>query len=162
MLKLNKVLALKINEMLELLLPKFEYSLRKKKDKLEIYDIVRNKYVFLSPEEWVRQHFVHYLKNFKSVPINLISIEKSEKLNNLPKRTDIKVYDRNLNPVLLVECKSPMLSLSQDAFHQAIRYNQVVGAEYLCITNGLNTFYWKTDKGSGYIPMNDLPDKLID
>lgn len=143
--------------MLELSLPKFEYSLREKNGKLNIYDVVRKKYVALTPEEWVRQHFVHYLKNSKAVPINLINIEGGTRLNHLKKRTDIMVYSNELKPLLLVECKSPYEDLLQHAVFQIERYNQVIQAPFLALTNGLIHYYWKKEKDTTYYHLDDLP-----
>src|ERR1041385_1944305 len=100
----------------------------KKKDSIpseqssKIFDIIRRKYVTLTPEEWVRQHIIHYLVNEKKVPASLFAVEKILKVNQLSRRTDVLIY-KDIKPVLLVECKSPDVKINQHVFDQAARYN---------------------------------------
>src|SRR5437667_12420874 len=88
----------------------------------KIFDIIRRKYVPLTPEEWVRQHVIHYLVNEKKVPKSLFSIEKILKVNRLVRRTDVLIY-KDVKPMLLAECKSPSVKITQPVFDQAARYN---------------------------------------
>lgn len=105
-----------------------------------IFDIIRKKYVRLSPEEWVRQNFLNYLLKFKAYPKGLISVEKEIKINHLRKRYDIVVYDTQRKPWMLIECKAPQVLLTEDTFHQLLRYNQVISAPYWTLTNGKQSF----------------------
>ncbi len=102
-----------------------------------IFDIIRKKYIVLTPEEWVRQHFIHFLISGKGYPRSLFKIESSLSFNKLQKRSDILVHDRQGKPWMLVECKSPSIKLSQKAFNQIAVYNMTVGARYLAVTNGM-------------------------
>lgn len=102
-----------------------------------IFDIIRKKYIVLTPEEWVRQHFIHFLISGKGYPRSLFKIESSLSFNKLQKRSDILVHDRQGKPWMLVECKSSSLKLSQKAFNQIAVYNMTVGAKYLAVTNGM-------------------------
>ncbi len=106
-------------------------------NQLTVFDIVRKKYVVLTPEEWVRQHMIHFLVNFRSVPVSLMAIEQTFKLEKLQKRFDIAVYSRQGEPVLLVECKAPEVPLSQRVVDQALRYNMKLHVKYLLISNGM-------------------------
>lgn len=105
-----------------------------------IFDVIRKKYVRLTPEEWVRQNFLNYLIQVKKYPKGLISVEKEIKINQLRKRYDIVVYDTQRNPWMLIECKAPQVSLTEDTFHQLLRYNQVISAPYWALTNGHQSF----------------------
>ncbi len=124
--------------MIDLALTPFDYKIQKKKDKLFIFDILRKKYVYLTPEEWVRQHFIHFLINQYGYPKALMKAEGGLKYNNLPKRTDLVVFDREGKPLIVVECKDTLTQLTQTTFEQAARYNYVLKAPYLVVVNGLS------------------------
>lgn len=114
------------------------YNLRiiQEDGKERVFDIIRKKYVVLTPEEWVRQHIIHYLISDHKFPKALISVEKQLLLNGLSKRTDIVLYNRNASPILIVECKSPDVPLSQAVVDQAARYNITLRVPWLWVTNG--------------------------
>jgi len=118
-------------------LPSIDSKIKKEGGKLLIFDIIRKKYIVLTPEEWVRQHFIHFLISGKGYPRSLFKIESSLSFNKLQKRSDILVHDRLGKPWMLVECKSPSIKLSQKAFNQISVYNMTVGAKYLAVTNGM-------------------------
>ncbi len=118
-------------------LPSAELRLRKVEQRTQIYDAFRKRWVVLTPEEWVRQHFLYYLKDHFQYPANLLAVEKSLRLNGLSKRADIVVYSRTMDPWMLIECKKPELKLNQAVFDQAARYNLVMNVPYLAITNGM-------------------------
>jgi type I site-specific restriction endonuclease len=124
--------------MLELNLPPYDYKLKKNDDKLYIFDVLRKKYVFLTPEEWVRQHFIHFLMNKYGYPKSLMKAEGGLKYNNLPKRTDLVVYDRQGKPYIVVECKDTLVKITQATFEQAAHYNFILKAPYLIVVNGLS------------------------
>lgn len=109
------------------------------KNKL-VFDITRKKFVVLTPEEWVRQNFLHYLINEKHFPQGLIKTESGIKIYNTKKRTDITVYDKNANPVALVECKAQDVEINQQVFDQIARYNIKLRAKLLIVTNGIKTY----------------------
>lgn len=117
--------------------PKCDFRLRKNsKDVYEIFDVIRKKFVVLTPEEWVRQHVIHFLTKHKKFPAALIAIEKQLILNNTKRRADIVVYKNNLNPLLIVECKAPEIEISQMVVEQAQRYNLTLKVPVIFITNG--------------------------
>lgn len=122
---------------MELSLPPYEYKVKKREGALFIFDKIRRKYVALTPEEWVRQHFIHYLINYKHYPSALIAVEKEIDLYGLKRRFDIVCFDRSSRPYLIVECKAPEVPLSQSVFDQVFRYNLIMAAPYVAITNGI-------------------------
>ena len=113
----------------------------------------------LTPEEWVRQHYVYFLIKEKKYPISLIALEKQLTINNRKKRTDILVFNSDGNPEIIVECKAPSIKITQDTFDQIARYNLKLKANYLVVTNGLEHFYCKMDfENETYIFLKDIPN----
>ena len=131
--------------MTKLNLPDYPIRIRNQGDQQYIFDEFRKKFVILTPEEFVRQHFLHYLVNELSYPKSLIKVESGIRFNKMMKRTDITVYDREANPYMLVECKSAQVNLSGKVFDQLSIYNQTIKAKYLVITNGLKHFCCELD-----------------
>ena len=127
--------------MIPLNLPPFEYKLKKAEDKLWIFDIIRKKYVVLQPEEWVRQHFIHYLIKEGPCPRSLIKVEGGLTFNQLRKRSDIVVFDQHGKPWMLVECKSMDVEVNENTLFQAATYNRTLQAPFLGVTNGLRHLY---------------------
>ena len=123
--------------MVSLNLPSFDYTLKKENGRVFILDIIRKKYLVLTPEEWVRQHFVHYLIKELHYPRSLIKVEGGLRFNELQKRSDIVVFSREGAPWMVVECKAPDQKLSQRTLHQASVYNHSLQAKYLTVTNGM-------------------------
>ncbi len=124
---------------LDLLAYKEHLSLKKKEDKTYVFDPIRKKYLLLLPEEFTRQLLLQYLIRSTSYERNLIQVEKSFRINDKLKRFDIVVYNEEVKPHLLIECKSHKINLSQHTFDQIAVYNLVIGAPYLCVTNGRQT-----------------------
>lgn len=144
--------------MQKLNLPSFEYNIREINGKAAIFDILRKKFVVLTPEEWVRQHFVNFLISHYKYPKSLIRLESGLKYNQLQKRSDIQVYDREGNIFLIVECKSADVKISQNTFEQVARYNFSLKARHIAVTNGLDHFCCSVDhEKSSYNFMKDLP-----
>ena len=124
----------------------------------EVFDPVRKKYVALTPEELVRQNTVLYLVNTKNYPLNLMRVEVGMKLNDMQKRCDILIYNRNLSPLLIVECKAESVKISQDIFSQLSRYNLVFKVPYLIATNGKNTYCCKINfEKQSYEFLKEIP-----
>lgn len=127
-----------------------------------IFDSIRKKYLLLTPEEWVRQHFISYLINSLGFSAQLLALEKEIKLNGSQKRCDIVAYNRYGQPVLIVECKAPQVKISQKTFDQIARYNLVLGVEWLIVTNGLEHYCCQVQaSGSSYQFIEKLPDGSI-
>ncbi|MDF9829536.1 type I restriction enzyme HsdR N-terminal domain-containing protein [Parabacteroides sp. PF5-6] len=144
--------------MLALNLPIFPAKVTERKGKKLIFDLVRRKYVALTPEEWVRQHFVHYLITEKGYPAELVANEVAIKLNQTNKRCDTVVYDRYLTPVVVVEYKSPGIEITDRVFDQIVRYNMVLTVPYLMVSNGLSHYCCQIDyKTQTYSFLEDIP-----
>lgn len=111
----------------------------------QVFDPVRQRWVALTPEEWVRQHVLNYLVYDLGCPRSLIGVEVALSLNGLAKRADIVVHDRTAKPMVLVECKAPGVVMGQRTFEQAARYNQVFRVPYLMVTNGLQHYCCRVD-----------------
>ena len=144
--------------MQKLNLPEYKLKLRKENNKPFVFDIFRKKYVSLTPEEWVRQQFAQYLINELDYPPNLIATEYSLKINLLSKRCDIVAFNRKGEPVVIVECKSPTVNITQDVFDQIATYNMNLNVKILIVTNGLKHYCCIADKNnSSYTFLEDIP-----
>jgi len=144
--------------MRDLNFPKFQFRFKSSENKLFIFDEIRKKYVMLTPEEWVRQHVVHFLIVVKKYPKSYINVEKIVKINDMNKRYDVVVFDPKGTIFLLVECKEPQVEITQDVFDQIARYNSSLNAQLLMVTNGLNHYYCKLDyENKKYQFLADLP-----
>ena len=131
--------------MIDLCFPNYEFRIKNRHNKKYIFDLIRKKFILLTPEEWVRQNCIMFLINEQKVPKVLINVEKKIKVNNLTKRYDIIVYKPNGSVFLLVECKSPKVNINQETFNQISIYNSEIIAEYLMLTNGLFNYYCSID-----------------
>ena len=136
------------------------YPLRIKnnENKQYVFDEIRKKNVLLTPEEWVRQNCVQFLIHEKKYPKSLISVEKKLSINSLTKRYDIVVFNSNGIIILVVECKSPKVKITQKTFDQISSYNLAFKSRYLMITNGLRHYFCKVDyvKNKLFF-LNELP-----
>lgn len=135
--------------MLSLNLPDIDAKFTTEGGKSMIFDVVRRRYVSLTPEEWVRQHFVHFLINCKGYPQSLLANEVQIRLGKTSKRCDTVVYRKNLTPQMIVEYKAPEVEISQKVFDQIVRYNMVLRADYLVVSNGLQHYCCSIDYGTG-------------
>jgi hypothetical protein len=139
-------------------LPPFDYRLKRDGQKNYIFDTIRKKYIRLTPEEWVRQHVIHWLCHYHGVAPGLIGVEKPLMVNGLPRRTDITAADRDGNFRLLVECKAPDIPLQQTVAEQVLRYNMAARIPYIWITNGIDHFLFERDAQTGqYQRLHALP-----
>ncbi len=140
-------------------LPTYPLKIKSNENNYAIFDIIRKKYMVLTPEEWVRQHLVHYLIKEKNYPISLIAVEKKLTINGLTKRTDILVFNTKGLPEIIVECKAPSVKITQDSFDQIARYNLKLQANYLIVSNGLHHFFCKMDtENECYIFLENIPN----
>ena len=138
--------------------PQFEHKTKKINGKTTIFDLIRRKYIVLTPEEWVRQHLVQFLVNELGYPKSLIAIEDGHRVNKMIKRSDVVVYDRNGNIFMLIECKSGKVRLTQKSMDQASVYNQNYKAKYLAITNGLEARIYRMDyEGKNAAILHEFP-----
>lgn len=137
----------------------YSFRFKNKENKPLIFDEIRKKFVVLQPEEWVRQHVLHFLIYDKGYPRNRIQVEKQIKVNSLTKRFDIIVYEPNGSIQMLVECKSPTTPIIQVVFDQIAQYNRTLKAKLLIITNGLDHYFFRVDtENEKYEFIKDIPD----
>ena len=138
--------------------PKYNFRFKSNENKTLIFDIIRKKFVVLTPEEWVRQHTIHFLTSEKKYPISHINVEKQLQLNDTVKRYDIVVFNKDRTIKIIVECEAPSIKTNQQTFDQIARYNLVLKSETLMVTNGLEHFFCKMDfANKKYLFLKDLP-----
>lgn len=139
-------------------LPEYDFKIKKSDDTYVIYDSLRKRYVALTPEEWVRQNFVQYLVNERKFPIALMANEVSLNQNGIKRRCDTLVANRIGNPFVIVEYKAPQVQVTQETFDQIVRYNMVLHAKYLIVSNGLTHYCCKIDYDSNsYSFLSNIP-----
>ncbi|MDR2474072.1 MAG: type I restriction enzyme HsdR N-terminal domain-containing protein [Tannerella sp.] len=145
--------------MFQLNLPHFNAKIIKKNGKTLIFDILRRKYVALTPEEFVRQHFINFLVVEKGFPAGRIANEISICLNNTSKRCDTVVYDRYMQPLVVIEYKAPDVPLTEEVFNQIMRYNCVLRVKWLIISNGISHYCFMIDYETiQYTFVNNIPN----
>lgn len=141
-----------------LTLPPARLQIREDKGKPRVWDEVRKKYVALTPEEWVRQHFIHYLTGEKQYPLSLISVESGLIFNRRKKRTDIVVFSKTGKPAMVIECKAPEVAVSEEVFQQAAMYNMTLRVPFLVVTNGIDHYACRIDHESrSYSFLKEIP-----
>lgn len=141
--------------MVQLNLPSFPVKLKNASGKVWIFDGIRKKYVVLTPEEWVRQHFIAYLVNELKYPKALLKVEAGLTYNQLAKRSDIIVFNREGKPWMVIECKAPEVNLTETTANQVSVYNATLKASYVVVTNGLRHFCFDLQDGIKSVP--DFP-----
>ncbi|AVM51867.1 type I restriction and modification enzyme subunit R-like protein [Bacteroides zoogleoformans] len=140
-------------------LPPFDVKIAVQDGKNTVFDVIRRRYVALTPEEWVRQHFVHFLLEHKGYPQALMANEVQVQLNGTKKRCDTVLYRRDLTARMIVEYKAPDIAITQRVFDQITRYNMVLKVDYLIVTNGLQHYCCRMDYERGsYHFLQDVPD----
>lgn len=138
--------------------PNYSFRFKNKENKIFIFDILRKKFVQITPEEWVRQHTVHFLITEKNYPSSILNVEKQIKLNNKTKRCDIIGFYPDGKVNLIVECKAPSVKITQETFDQIAQYNLVLQADYLMLTNGLSHYYCKMNyQAKKYDFLTEIP-----
>ncbi len=144
--------------MFSLNLPTFDAKIAARNGKNVIFDMIRRRYVALTPEEWVRQHFVHFLVEHKGYPPALLANEIQVKLNGTKKRCDTVLFRRDLTAQMIVEYKAPDVEITQQVFDQITRYNMVLKVDYLIVSNGLQHYCCRIDYAQGtYHFLQDIP-----
>ncbi|ATR92499.1 type I restriction enzyme HsdR N-terminal domain-containing protein [Porphyromonas gingivalis] len=144
--------------MIQLNLPPYEHRIHQEDESMLIFDSIRRRYVALTPEEWVRQHFVHYLTDVLGYPADLIRNEAQLRIDRRRKRCDTVVYDTNLQPIVLCEYKAPTVSLTQKTMDQILCYNFIFRVPLLLLSNGLQHAACLVDyEQSGYVFLPEIP-----
>jgi len=138
--------------------PVYPFKYKNTENKPYIFDIIRKAYYLLTPEEWVRQHMIHYLIFHKNYSPQLIAVEKQLDINGLKRRFDIVVFDKKLSPYILIECKAPTVPINQKTFDQANQYNWLLKSPLLVLTNGLKHYICEIDfDNNKYRFLNEIP-----
>lgn len=138
--------------------PKYNFRFKNNENKTLIFDIIRKKFVILTPEEWVRQHTLHFLITEKKYPVSYINVEKQLLLNDTAKRYDIVIFKNDGDVEIIIECKAPSVTINQVSFDQIARYNLALNSNLLMVTNGLTHYFCKMDiKNKKYFFLRDLP-----
>lgn len=131
--------------MVQLNLPPYQIRVKETGGRKQIFDILRRKYVALTPEEWVRQHFIHYLIEHKNYPASLLANEVPLQIGEKRMRADSVLYDNQLYPRIIIEYKAPNITLTQKVFDQITVYNLLLHVDYLIVSNGMTTYICKMD-----------------
>lgn len=145
--------------MLSLNLPKYETKICERDGKLQIFDPLRKCHVALTPEEWVRQHFVNFLIESRGFPATLMANEVAITVNGMKRRCDTVVYDRQLQPRVIVEYKAPTVKITKEVFAQISRYNLTLKVDYLIVSNGLQHYCCRMDyPNNSYSFLQEIPE----
>lgn len=128
----------------------------------EVFDRVRGRWLVLTPEEWVRRHVVEYLKSHCGYLAEQIIEEYPVNVNGMPQRADIVVVDSIGNPNVIIECKEPNIKINREVFHQAVRYNMVLHAQHIVLTNGMETLCYTFNQDGTYTPIDYFPSNKIE
>lgn len=150
--------------MIKLNLPSFEIKLRGTQERPLIFDILRKKFIALTPEEWVRQHFIHFLIEHKGYPMALLANEIQLKVGDKTLRADSVLYSRELKPRMIIEYKAPHIPITQKVFDQISTYNMLLHVDYLVVSNGMQHYICKMDyTDKKYLFLEDIPryDELL-
>jgi type I site-specific restriction endonuclease len=126
--------------MIRLNLPEYEINVVERDGKRMIFDFLRRKYVALTPEEWVRQHFTHFLVSQKGYPKTLLANEAQLQIGDKHLRCDTVLYNKEMQPLMIVEYKAPQIQLQQKTFDQIAAYNLLLHADFLVVSNGLQHY----------------------
>ena len=143
---------------MEINLPPYEIKLREQGGRRQIFDPLRRRYVALTPEEWVRQHFVHFLTEQKGYPKGLLANEVEQKIGNKKLRCDTLLYNKDLRPRMIIEYKAPEIAITQRVFNQITVYNFLLHVDYLIVSNGHQHYCCRMDYEKGeYTFLQDIP-----
>lgn len=122
-----------------------------------IYDVVRKKYLQLTPEELVRQYFVHYLQKSTAVSLHYVKAEYPIRHLDRTRRADLVAFNRALQPILMVECKAFHKDITPKVLSQMVAYNQVLNMPLLALTNGKKHYFWQKNEGGSFAAIPQLP-----
>ncbi len=139
--------------------PDFNFKFKVTNQKKQIFDVFRKKFVFLTPEEWVRQNLLMYLCEYKNFPESLLEVEKKVLINGMNKRCDALFYNQKMDPLMIVECKSPEIKITDKVFNQIARYYLVLKPKFLLISNGMIHYFFSIDNmKKKYLFHQNIPD----
>jgi predicted type IV restriction endonuclease len=138
--------------------PTYQFRVKQEKGNRYIFDVIRKRFIALTPEEWVRQHLIFYLITDLNIPAGLIGVEVSFSFNSINHRADVVVYTRNGEPILLAECKATNVEITNEVVDQICRYNYALNAEYLLVTNGVKHLILQLSEEKEWITLDGFPE----
>lgn len=146
--------------MQQLNLPPFDFKIAEQDGQTTIYDFLRHRYLRLTPEEWVRQHFTHFLVEHKGYPTALLANEVTINVNGVARRCDSVLYNAvGGTPRIIIEYKAPHINITQAVFQQIYSYNSVLRANYLIVSNGINHYCCHVDYNNMRVDfLKDIPN----
>lgn len=154
----NEVSPSKLEIMIALNLPRYEIKVRETSGHRQIFDVLRQKYVALTPEEWVRQHFIHFLSDHLGYPTILLANEVNLKVGGKSLRADTVLYRNDFTPRMIIEYKAPHIQITQKTFDQIATYNMLLHVDYLVVSNGIQHYICKMDyNNQNYLFLEDIP-----
>ena len=143
---------------MQLNLPPFDMKLSGTRERMKVFDILRRRYVALTPEEWVRQHFVNYLINHLGYPAPLLANEVQLTVGEKHLRADTVLFSRDMRPRMIVEYKAPSVAITPDVFNQIAVYNTLLHVDYLVVSNGIEHYCRRIDYTTGQaLPLDHIP-----
>jgi predicted type IV restriction endonuclease len=144
--------------MYDLNLPPVDLHIKKRGSNEYVFDRLRKQYVRLTPEEWVRQSFIHYLIEQKHYPEGLLANEVCIELGNLHRRCDTVLYNHFLKAQMIIEYKAPSVKISREIFDQIVRYNMSLKVSWLIVSNGIQHYCCHIDKNGEYTFLKEIPE----
>lgn len=145
--------------MWQLALPAYQFNVKKTGNRWMIFDSLRKKFVALTPEEWVRQHFLHFIINHRNFPASLIAVEQQIEVNGQSKRCDAILYNKQMQAIAIFEFKAPQVAIHQQTFDQAAVYNSRLKLKYFFISNGMEHYFAEIiDENKRYRIEREIPD----
>ena len=139
--------------------PTYSFRFKNSENKVSIFDEIRKKFILLTPEEWVRQHFIHFMIEHKGYPLTLLANEVKLNVGDKKLRADSVLYSTELKPRMIIEYKAPSINITQKVFDQITVYNMLLHVDYLIVTNGLQHYCCKMDYASKkYLFLTEIPD----
>lgn len=143
---------------MQLNLPPFDMKLSGTRERMKVFDILRRRYVALTPEEWVRQHFVNYLINHLGYPAPLLANEVQLTVGEKHLRADTVLFSRDMRPRMIVEYKAPSVAITPDVFNQIAAYNTLLHVDYLVVSNGVEHYCRRIDYTTGQaVSLDNIP-----
>ncbi|MEZ5106108.1 MAG: type I restriction enzyme HsdR N-terminal domain-containing protein [Draconibacterium sp.] len=144
--------------MQKLNLPEYDFKMKNEDGKFFIFDVIRKKFIVLTPEEWVRQNFIQYLKSEKKYPSSLMAVEKKIIINQNQRRFDLVIYAKTGQPLLIAEFKAPNIKITQETFDQVVRYNMALKVKNVVVSNGMQHFACEINyEKNSYSYLKEIP-----
>lgn len=146
-----------MNRFPKLNLPPCRLRVSEEGGRVRVWDDMRSLWLAMTPEEWIRRHVINWLTEGMGAPAERISQEYPVRIQGMKQRADIVVCGGDGGPLMLVECKAPDVAIDAGVYAQAVRYNNIAGARYLMITNGMHHFFYEKTEDGDYAVLKEIP-----